>query len=143
MTNPGDQDALNLLVVEDEPDMRLLIRAHLRRDPRVRVTGEAASADQALGLVRLSPPDLIILDHSIEGETMGLDAAPQLKELAPDSKILLFSAFSMGKQARAQPVVNAFLSKSEMPKLLRTVQGLLGLEPAEPAGPAGFGVQGQ
>jgi len=133
MTKPGDDDALSLLVVEDEPDMRLLIKAYLRREGRVRITGEAVSADQALKLVELNPPDLIVLDHSIEGDVMGLDAAPQLKQLAPGSKILLFSAFSMAKQAAAQPAVNAFLSKSEIPQLLRTVQGLLGLEPADPA----------
>ena len=36
-----------LVVVEDQPDMQLLIALHLQRDPRLEIYGKAASAAEA------------------------------------------------------------------------------------------------
>ncbi len=65
-----------LVVVEDEPDVRVLIRINLTSDSRIHVAGEAANAVDAIELARANSPDLIILDHQLEGELMGLEAAP-------------------------------------------------------------------
>jgi DNA-binding NarL/FixJ family response regulator len=118
-----------LVVVEDEVDIRLLIRMTLLDDPRIELFGEAASAREAIELARTASPGLIILDHSIEGDIMGLQAAPLLREAAPNAKILLFTAFDLSKEAAAEPSVDAFLSKAHMDRLLPTVQELLGLPP--------------
>jgi len=120
-----------LLVVEDEADMRLLIRAHLRRDPRIHIAAEVGSAKPAIEMARTSHPGVVILDHSIEGEIMGLQAAPQIKKAAPEGKILLFTAFDLAKEAAAEPAVDAFLLKSDIRKLLSKVQELLGLSPVK------------
>jgi hypothetical protein len=60
---------------------------------------------------------------------VGLSAAPQLKEAAPESKILLFTAYDLEAEARREPAVDAYLRKDEIGKLLPTAQRLLGLEP--------------
>jgi two-component system nitrate/nitrite response regulator NarL len=119
-----------LLIVEDEPDVRALIRAILKRDPRLEIVGEASSAAEAIDAARTVQPGLIILDHSIEGDVMGLEAAPMLKEACPSSKILLFSAFDLQTEADAEPAIDAFLSKSDVRKLLATVLDLLELDAA-------------
>jgi DNA-binding NarL/FixJ family response regulator len=119
-----------LMVVEDEEDIRLVIRLQLMADPRIEIAGEATSARQAIELARGLDPGLIILDHSIEGEIMGLQAAPLLKEAAPAAKILLFTAFDLKEQARVEPAIDEFLSKTDLQKLLATVQRMLGLEAA-------------
>ena len=116
-----------LVIVEDEKDMRMMIRATLSVDPRIEICGEAADAAGAIEAARKLDPGLVILDHSIEGDVMGLEAAPLIKEVAPRTKILLFSAFDMHKEAEAEPAVDAFLSKSDVEKLLATVQRMLGL----------------
>jgi CheY-like chemotaxis protein len=68
-----------LVVVEDDRDMRRLIRLTLGLEERLRVDAEAASARMALELVeRMDDLDLIILDHFIDGDVMGLEAAPLL-----------------------------------------------------------------
>lgn len=118
-----------LVVVEDEPDMREVIRLTLARDTRLRILGEAASAAEAIELARAEDPGLIILDHSIEGDIMGLQAAPMLKKVAPDALILLFTAYDMAAEARREPAVDAFLRKDELARLLPTVDALLGLDP--------------
>ena len=117
-----------LVIVEDEPDMRMMIRAILKVDDRLEIVGEAASAAEAIEEARTLDPGLIILDHSIEGDVMGLDAAPLLKRVAPFAKILLFSAFDLEAEAAAEPAIDGFLSKSNVRKLLPTVQRMLGFE---------------
>jgi DNA-binding NarL/FixJ family response regulator len=120
----------SLVVVEDEPDMRLLIRTMLLRDPRIQFAGEASSADAALTLVGETSPNLIVLDHSIQGSMMGLDAAPLLKDAAPGCKILLFTAYDLSREAELEPAVDAFLRKDRIDRLLETVRQLLDLDAA-------------
>ena len=115
------------VVVEDEPDMRALISLTLGRDPRLELVGEAASAEEALAVLDTVEPGLIILDHGIEGDLMGLDAAPLLKAKAPNAKILLFTAFDMRREATAEPAVDEFLRKDNIGALLPTVQRMLGI----------------
>lgn len=118
-----------LVVVEDEPDMRMLIRVNLTADPRIVVAGEASSAAEALELAQTTSPGLIILDHQIDGDVMGLDAAPLLKEAAPQAKILLFTAFDLEEEASSNPFIDDFLPKKDLGSLLPVAQQLLGLEP--------------
>lgn len=123
-----------LVVVEDEPDMRMLISMMLARDPRLELMGEAASADEALEVLDSVDPGLIVLDHGIEGEVMGLQAAPLLKAKAPESKILLFTAFDMRREAEAEPAVDGYLRKDRITELLPTVQELLQLDGSAASG---------
>lgn len=119
----------DLVLVEDDVDYRLLIRVTLGADPRLEMTGEAPTVESGIELAREAHPSLIILDHNLEGEMVGLSAAPQLKEAAPESKILLFTAYDLEAEARREPAVDAYLRKDEIGKLLPTAQRLLGLEP--------------
>lgn len=117
------------VVVEDEPDMRVLVRLKLTVDPRITVAGEVGSLEEALELAQSIKPGLIILDHQIEGDVMGLDAAPLLKDAAPNAKILLFTAFDLETEATSSPFIDEFLSKKHLENLLAVAQRLLGLEP--------------
>ena len=118
-----------LVVVEDDRDMRRLIRLTLGLEERLRVDAEAASARMALELVeRMDDLDLIILDHFIDGDVMGLEAAPLLKAAAPGAKILLFTSHDLATEAGREPAIAAYLSKQHLDQLLPTTQRLLGLE---------------
>ncbi len=118
-----------LVVVEDDPDMRTLIRLTLALEQRLSVDGEASSAATALELVRrVDHLDLIILDHFIDGDVMGLEAAPLLKAAAPEAKILLFTSHDLATEARREPAIEAYLSKEHLEQLLPTAQRLLGLD---------------
>ena len=130
MTDPGSSGESAFAIVEDDPDMRLLIRLALTRDRRLRPVGEASSAAEAITLLETTCPELIVLDHSIEGEVMGLEAAPLLKARRDSTKILLFTAFDMAQQAAAEPAVDGYLRKDRIDQLLATAQRLLGLAPA-------------
>ncbi|GAC1311613.1 MAG: hypothetical protein NVSMB16_08410 [Acidimicrobiales bacterium] len=118
-----------LVVVEDDADIRFLIKFTLRADARLEVTGEATTAEDAIQIARREEPGLIILDHYIEGTVMGLDAVPALRDAAPMTKILLFSSHDLSAEVARQPLVDAFLRKDQLDSLLPTVQGLLDLVP--------------
>lgn len=118
-----------LIIVEDEPDMREVIKLTLMMDPRLEVVGEAESAAEAIELAKSLEDGLVILDHNIKGDIMGLQAAPLLKQVAPNIKILLFTAFDMADQAAKEPAIDAYLRKDHLEKLVRTVDGLFGLPP--------------
>lgn len=122
-----ERTARVLVIVEDEEDMRMMIRAILAVDRRIEICGEAANAADAIEAAGRLDPGLVILDHSIEGDIMGLEAAPLIKAAAPGAKILLFSAFDMRKEAEAEPAIDEFLSKSDVRRLLPVVQRLVGL----------------
>ena len=126
----GSEGVKVLVIVEDEPDMRMLISMMLMRDPRLELTGEAASAEEALEVLDSVEPGLIVLDHGIEGDVMGLQAAPLLKAKAPAAKILLFTAFDMRREAEEEPAVDGYLRKDRITELLPTVQRLLDLDVA-------------
>lgn len=123
------------VVVEDEPDMRLLIGITLGRDRRLEQLGEASSAAEALDVLDAIEPGIIILDHGIEGDIMGLQAAPLIKAKAPGAIILLFTAFDMAAEAAAEPAVDGFLRKDHLHLLLPTVQSLVGIGPSRPGPP--------
>lgn len=121
-----------LVVVEDDAQMQLLISMNLELDPRLHIVGAAANARDAIELARTNKPGLIIIDHFIDGDVMGLEAAPLLKEAAPEAKLLLFTSHDLRLEANREPAIDAFLSKTHIKRLLPLVQELLGLQPVPP-----------
>jgi CheY-like chemotaxis protein len=80
-----------ILVVEDQEDLRLLIRLSLKSLGKLVV---AASAAQALELIRCEPPSLVVLDVWLGPGLGGLDLCRALKgdPATRPIKILLLSA---------------------------------------------------
>ncbi len=119
-----------LVVVEDDADMRLLIELTLQVDRRLEMSGACATAEEAVEAARRVQPGLVILDHFIEGDVMGLEAAPLIKAVAPEAIVLLFTSHDLEVEASREPAVDRYLSKRKVTELLPVVQELLGLEPA-------------
>jgi DNA-binding NarL/FixJ family response regulator len=80
-----------LLVVDDDPDYRFLVRTALRTDAAVEVVGEAASAAAAIDKATELQPDLILLDV-VMPRTDGLAAVPAIRAAAPEAIVILASA---------------------------------------------------
>jgi two-component system phosphate regulon response regulator PhoB len=72
-----DYPMASILIVDDEPDIREVIRFAL--EAAGFETHEAADAPAALEMIRRNPPDLLLLDWMLPGRS-GLDLAKQLKE---------------------------------------------------------------
>ena len=119
-----------LVVVEDDTDMALLIEITLGGDRRIEMFGGASTALEAVELAREGQPNLIVLDHFINGDIMGLQAAPMLRAVAPQAKILLFTSHPLEVEADREPAIDAFLLKSNITELLPTALRLLDLAPS-------------
>ena len=118
------------MVVEDDPDIQLLIQTVFSLDSRFSVAGKAASAEEGLELARSTEPGLIVLDHGLAGELTGIDAAPRFKEVAPQAKIILFTAHAeLRARSDDEPAIDAFLLKTEAIELLPLAQRLTALGP--------------
>ena len=117
-----------IIVVEDDPDDEFLIESIFSMDSRFAVSRLADSAEEALEAARVTRPEVIVLDHGLAGKLTGLDAAPLLKELAPNASIILFTAHAeLEARANDEAAIDAFLLKTESTQLLPLAQRLTGL----------------
>lgn len=116
------------LVVEDDPDIRMLVRFMFSGDPDFEVSGEVADMDAAVQVAADLQPDLIILDNQLEGPETGLEGAPRLKSVVARCRIVLFSASEeLRTPALAEPAIDAFLLKTDITRLMPLCRQLLGL----------------
>jgi DNA-binding NarL/FixJ family response regulator len=115
-----------VLLVEDDPEMRTLIAITLD-DPALTIVGEAASGEQALELAAEIGPDLVVLDHFLQGAMTGLELAPVLHAVVPEAKILFFSSHDLALEVEREPSVHGYLRKAHATRLPEVVRGLLDL----------------
>ena len=87
---PAGLPSKHVLVVEDEPLLRILIADELR--DRGYDVCEAGNADNALSmLVSEDPFDLVLTDIQMPGEANGLCLAERVRSGWPQIKIIIFS----------------------------------------------------
>lgn len=80
-----------LLLVDDQPEFRLLARLLLDGQCGVRVIGEAESGEEALELVPRLRPQVVLLDVQMGGMN-GFETARRLMDLAPSLRIIITSS---------------------------------------------------
>jgi DNA-binding NarL/FixJ family response regulator len=96
---------VRVLVVEDFVPFRQFICSKLKKITNLHVVGEVSDGSEAVRKAVELKPDLILLDIGLP-TLNGIDAARQIRELVPDSRIIFLSqesspdvveeAFSMG-----------------------------------------------
>ena len=115
-------------VLEDDLDLQLLIQLKLQRDSRLKFAGATTNFDDGIELVRSAKCQILILDHFIEGRIMGLEAAPLIKAVNPEIKIILFTSHDLAVEASREPAIDVYLQKRDMNKLLPTMLRLLKMD---------------
>jgi two-component system response regulator DevR len=83
---------IRLLVVDDHHIVRQGLRSILEREPDLVVSGEAASAEEALEMVLRDRPDVVLVDVRMEGMN-GIDLCRRLREMAPQVAVVILSSF--------------------------------------------------
>ena len=121
--------AQRVLVVDDDPDYRLLVRLALAPDSGFEVVAEAGDGDTAVTEAEREQPDLVLLDCTLPGAD-AFDVLPALRAAAPDARIVLVSGHDPADLRVASRSVGAvgYLTK-ETParRLPAELQALLGL----------------
>lgn len=116
----------SVLVVDDDPDIRLLVREHLAPSPRFEEVRTAASAEEALRLVERDPVDVILLDLRLPGMD-GRSAIPHILTVAPKTMVVVLTVSprdTVEEEVRAVGAF-AFLEKlSALPRLRERLEQL-------------------
>lgn len=103
-----------VLLVDDNSVVRSLLRKIFESQSDFEISGEAENGRDAVDKAGKLKPDLIILDLTMPVMT-GLDAAPLLKQLLPDTLIILFTQHEgdeVERQAQAAGI-EAVVSKAQ------------------------------
>ena len=82
--------SVRILVVDDFEAMRRTVSSMLLMKPELQVVGEASDGLEAVQKTVELKPDLILLDIGLP-LLNGMDAARQILEVAPESKIIFVS----------------------------------------------------
>jgi YesN/AraC family two-component response regulator len=119
-----------MLIVDDELDMRMLIRIVIEMaNNGLSIVGEAADGAEAIEVWRdldgPPVPDVVILDNRMPRLT-GLEVAKQILAERPDQLILLYSAFldDAVRNAAAEMGIARCVSKQELEQLPTLVREL-------------------
>lgn len=81
---------MRVLIVDDEPDVRLLLRTQLEGAGH-EVAGEAADGAEAVARCEEDAPDVVILDLLMP-RVNGFEAIPRLRTNHPDVGIIAYTA---------------------------------------------------
>jgi len=91
--------AVRVVVCDDVPELRILMRHGLEEDGDLAVVGEAGDVPELLDLLRKEGADAILLDLSLPGMD-GLQGIPMIAKQAPRAAIVVFSGTSTDRAGR-------------------------------------------
>jgi DNA-binding NarL/FixJ family response regulator len=80
------------MIVDDHAVVRRGLKQIIESSPELTVTGEAASGQELLRLIRKNDYDIVILDVSMPGMG-GIDALKELKAEKPQLPVLIFTIY--------------------------------------------------
>lgn len=123
-----DHPWAHVLIVDDTPDLRLLLQLSLSRYQGVSVVAEAGDGQEGVELAREHQPDVVLLDLAMP-RMDGLQALPLIREVAPEARVVVLSGFDESRMAGAATVAgaHAYLRKGASPdELIATVASVLG-----------------
>lgn len=116
-----------VVIVDDQPDLRLLLARLIERDGRLRVVGEAEDGERALAAVAEHDPDLLLLD-------LGMPRADGLQVLAalsdrPRPRVVVLTGFTDPAtldQARALGAAACLVKGDGFTRVADVLIGVLG-----------------
>jgi two-component system response regulator EvgA len=133
-----------ILIVDDHPALRLVIKVHLLQLLGVTDVIEADNGQMAVEMAREHEPDLAILDLDIP-RISGLDVIPRLKLAHPSIRVLVLSGQNPATFAsRAmRSGAQGFVGKSQdMREIMRGVEAVLAGYTVFPMNAVGGGTSG-
>lgn len=83
-------DMIRIVLADDQKLLRTTLAHFLQTNHDIVVIDEASDGDEALEKVIENQPDLLLLDLNMPGRT-GLDALPEIREKAPNVKVLVLT----------------------------------------------------
>lgn len=108
-------DVIRVLIVDDSPTMRRLIRAGIERDPAIKVVAEAGTAREARDAVKTVPLDVITLDVEMPGMD-GIEFLERLMRSRPMPVVMISSLTAKGSDAAVRALSLGAIECIEKPR---------------------------
>ncbi len=89
--------SIRILIADDDPNIRLLLRRLLEKQQDWHVCGEASNGIEAIEGVEQFTPDIVVMDLAMPVMN-GLQAAPEIMKAHPQLPMLLISVQEVSKQ---------------------------------------------
>jgi DNA-binding NarL/FixJ family response regulator len=115
-----------ILLVDDQPLIRMGFRMVLDEEPDLRIVGEASDGDEAVAAALRLDPDVVVMDVRMPG-TDGIEATRMLVERCPRSRVLILTTFDLDEYAFSGLRFGAsgFLVKDAPPaELVRAIRAI-------------------
>jgi DNA-binding NarL/FixJ family response regulator len=91
MVDDGDAATVNVVIIEDHEFTRMGLKLSLEQMPGIKIVGEAADGAEGVKLVKELQPGAVLMD--IELPTLdGIEATRQIKECAPDVRVIMLTS---------------------------------------------------
>ena len=90
----------SVLVVEDDADVRAVVTALLDFDGGFEVAGEAPDGAAGISMAEHLRPDVVLLDLAMPVMD-GLTALPEILRVAPETQVVVLSAFGTDRTVHA------------------------------------------
>lgn len=120
------QHRIRIVLADDHPVVRGGVRALLDGRADMEVVGEATSGHEALEMVAVLRPDVLLLDMEMP-DLSGVEVARQLKQQRTGCRVLALSAYDDPQYIRSLLGVGAagYLIKEEAPEfIVEAIQGV-------------------
>ena len=127
LEGPG-KTGQRVLVVDDDPDYRLLVRLALTPGGRFEVVAEAGDGPEAVAAAGRCRPDIVLLDCTLPGDAF--ETLPDLRQAAPDARIVLVSghaAADLRVASRSAGAVGYLTKETPARRLADELDALVGL----------------
>jgi DNA-binding NarL/FixJ family response regulator len=128
----ADRDqAAGVLICDDNDGMRAMLGVILGTCAGVRVVGEAADGNEAVVEATRLQPNVILLDLAMPNRS-GLEALPELRRVAPDAQVIVFSGFAgsaVAEQVIALGAVSYLEKGADPDTIVATIEQALASTP--------------
>lgn len=103
---------VRVLLVDDAPEARRLVRTALRFRGGFEVSGEAETGSEAVALAASLQPDVVVLDLGLP-DLAGRDVLSRVREEAPAAKVVVFSGAEPDDDEWFQEQVAGYVLKND------------------------------
>ncbi|PYC68217.1 DNA-binding response regulator [Streptomyces tateyamensis] len=117
---------VRVLLVDDQPLLRVAFTLVLDSQPDLEVVGEAEDGAAAVRLVAEHTPDVVLMDVRMPGMD-GIEATKRIVDQSPDTKVLIMTTFDLDEYAFAglRAGASGFLLKNAQPaELLSAIRSV-------------------
>ena len=108
---------MNILLADDQPQVRSALRLLLEQELEVQIAGEAANAQELLLQAAAVHPDAILLDWELPGLS-AFDGVLSVRQAYPYARIVALSSRPEARQAALHAGADRFVCKGDPPEWL-------------------------